>query len=238
MNMFSKINKKNAKAIKPPKSKRDKYYEDGKTWEDETITSLRSSKNRAWFLTMLSMFFSLLCIAALILLLPLKTFEPYVITVDQSTGYMEVTRGLKDGDLTQDEAITQSNLVRFLTAYETYDYQDLEENFNLVTSMSEGDAALIYSKIWNPANGDETPSEKYGFDTTETVKIKSINFLNDYTAQIRFQKLTHTKTTDKTNHFVAILTFKYVQKPVNMIERFQNPLGFKVIKYRVDKEIL
>ena len=238
MNMFSKINKKNAKAVKSPRSRREKYYEDGKTWENETITSLRSSKNRAWFMTMLSMFFSLLCIGALLMLLPLKTFEPYVVTVDKSTGYLEVTRGLKDGDLTQDEAVTQSNLVRYLVARETYDYQDLEENFNLVTSMSDGDAALVYGKIWNPTNGDKTPSEKYGYDTTKTVKIKSINFLNDYTAQIRFQKLTHTKATDTTKDYVAIITFKYVQKPESMVERFMNPLGFKVIKYRVDQEIL
>ena len=111
---------------------RENYYEDGQTWEQEVVTNAIQSKNRAWIITFCSLGLALLSLVTLILLLPLKTFEPYIITVDQSTGYVEMTKGLYGGkDLSEDDAVTQSNLVRYVSAKEQYNTAVLKKNYDL-----------------------------------------------------------------------------------------------------------
>ncbi len=100
-----------------PKQKED-YYKKGQTWENEIVANAVQSRNRAWIVASASMVVSVLCILCLLFLLPLKTFEPYVITVDRQTGYTEVTKGLIAGNLTQDQAVTEANLVKYLSLRE------------------------------------------------------------------------------------------------------------------------
>lgn len=213
------------------------YFDDANTWESSVYRSMRASKNRAWIITFVFGGIALLCLFCIALLLPLKQFEPYVITVDKSTGYIETTRGLKPGPLTQDEAITQANLVKYLVGRETYDPPDLEENYNRIVLMSEGETLDEYQRLWSTSNPDN-PAKTYGFDVGITVQIKSINLLNDRTASVRFlRKRTERGVTTQT-HWVAIIAFRYVERPTKLIERFENPLGFQVYSYRVDQEVL
>ena len=61
-------------------------------------------------------------LVAVVLMLPLKSFEPYVVTVDRTTGYIEVKSGLtRPANLTEQQAITQANVVRYTRAREGYD---------------------------------------------------------------------------------------------------------------------
>lgn len=237
--MLKKVKDKSLSADKTKaKSKAEKFYDDAKTWDNEINSSLRASKNRAWTLAMLSMGLNVAAIGCLFFMLPLKTFEPYVVQVDKTTGYVEVARGLQKGDLSEDQAVTQANLVQYVTARETYDVQDLEENFNKTILMSADDAARSHQLTWTARNDYETPSEVYGYGTSRTVQIKSITFLQDKTAQVRFRIVQQTATVETKEDWVAIITFDYVQRPTKMLERFENPLGFKVKKYRANKEIL
>ena len=105
------------------------YYKKGETWDQEVIANALLSRNRAWIMAFFCMGIAALSLLTLILILPLKTFEPYVVTVDQTTGYLEVTKGLYDGNLTQDEAVTQANLVKYVSLREQYNPAILKENY-------------------------------------------------------------------------------------------------------------
>ena len=213
------------------------YFEDGATWDMDIYRGLRASRNRAWTLAFVFLGVAVLSLLCLALVLPLKQFEPYVVTVDKSTGYVEVTRGLLPGPLTQDEAITQSNLVRYVTARETYDPPDQQTNFNFVELMSEEQARREYQALWdssNPAN----PAKTFGYEVEVGVEIKSISFLNARTAAVRFLRKRTEQNITRNTHWVAIVAFRYVDRPTRMLERFQNPLGFQVSSYRIDQETL
>lgn len=58
-----------------------KYFEDGKTWEQEIIANALQSRNRAWLLSFLCMAIAVLSLITLLLVLPLKTFEPYIVSL-------------------------------------------------------------------------------------------------------------------------------------------------------------
>ncbi len=213
------------------------YYRDGDTWEYETYLRLQLSRKRAWIVAGVAGAVSILSLLALVLVLPLKEFAPYVVTLHEGTGYLEVTRGLKPGDLSEDEAVTSANIVRCLTAHETFDATDVKENFENVNLCMADQALDNYRAIFAKGH-PENPVELYGYDTTVRVQIKSLQLLTDSTAQVRFQTITKTRDRDTIDHWVAVLTFRYVQKPASLADRFRNPLGFQITRFRRDQEIL
>ncbi|RLA54428.1 MAG: type VI secretion protein [Gammaproteobacteria bacterium] len=213
------------------------YYREGATWEYETYLRLKLSNNRAWLVAGVASAVSVLSLLALVLVLPLKEFAPYVVTVHEGTGYLEVTRGLKPGDLSEDEAVTSANIVRCLTAHETFDATDVKENFAQVNLCMADQALDNYRAIFAKGHPDN-PVERYGYESTVRVQIKSLQLLTESTAQVRFQTVTTTRDRNVIEHWVAVLTFRYVQKPASLADRFKNPLGFQITRFRRDQEIL
>ena len=216
---------------------RESYYRDGDTWEYETYLRLKHSNRRAWIVAGTASTVSVLSLLAVVLVLPLKEFAPYVVTVHEETGYLEVTQGLKPGDLSQDEAVTSANIVRCLTAHETFDATDVKENFETVNLCMSEQALDNYRRIFAKGHPDN-PVEKHGYDSTVRVQIKSLQLLTDSTAQVRFQTVTTTRDRATVHHWITVLTFRYVQKPASLADRFKNPLGFQITRYRRDQEIL
>ncbi len=213
------------------------YFEKGATWEHGLYANLENSRKRAWIVAFLSLGLAAASILCLILILPLKTFEPYVVTVDQSSGYTEITRALKKGALSEQDAITESNLVRYVTLRESYNPHITQENYSLVALLSDQKALQEYEELWNE-NNPENPSRIAGGKGTTDVKIKSVSFLNNETAQVRFMTQTRKENRVYQSHWNAIITFRYTQKPMKMLQRFENPLGFQAISYRKSQEIL
>ena len=70
-----------------------------------------------------------------------------------------------------------------------------------------------------------------------SVGIKSVIFLNEKTAAVRFSTTRNSSTgPTETNHWVANVRFKYTSEPMRNDWRFDNPLGFQVTEYRRDQE--
>jgi type IV secretion system protein VirB8 len=224
-----------SKANKPGKSQTDQYFTDAGTWDQEIFASISLSRNRAWLVAFFCMGVTVLALLTLILLLPLKTFAPYVITVDKSTGYVEVTKGLYDGNMTIDQAVTESNLVRYVSTRESYNPSVLRENYNLVALMSAETALDEYQRLWDGKNQDN-PSVRMGTQAAITIKIKSVSFLNERTASVRFLREYHANDQIKSSDWIAVVDFQYVKTPMKMEDRFQNPLGFQVTSYRINPE--
>ncbi len=216
---------------------RGTYYDKASTWDQEIIAGAIHSRNRAWMIAGASMIIAVLSLLTLLFLLPLKTFEPYVVTVDKNTGYLEVAKGLENGTLSQDQAITESNLVKYVSLHEQYNPAILAKNYDIVSLMSGKTALKEWQQLWSAQN-PENPSILLGKNTNIDVKIKSVSFLNDNTASVRFLKEAHEETSTKISHWNAILQFHYSQKPMRMADRFSNPLGFQVMSYRVNPESL
>ncbi|MBU0801459.1 MAG: type IV secretion system protein, partial [Alphaproteobacteria bacterium] len=135
--------------------------------------------------------------------------------------------------------ITQSNLVRYLSARESYNPNPsaLRENYEFVALLSGKSALKEFQLLWNGENPDN-PSIKLGRKASVDIKIQSVSFLNERTASVRFSRELREDSLLKTSTWNAIIDFQYVQKPMKMIDRFSNPLGFQVTSYRINPEIM
>lgn len=213
-----------------------RYYAAGATWENDIHRSLRRSRSAAWIVTAFMGIVTLLSLTGLVMLLPLKQFEPYMVMVDKTTGYLEVARALQPGNMSQNEAVTAANLVRFIRARETYDPREIKLNYELAQLYSSDKASEELVRAFSPSNPNAL-NKIYGRDSTVAVTIKSVSLLARNTAQVRFS--TETKRNNSTPiiaHWVGILQFRYTTTPLKNEWRFDNPLGFQVISYRRDQE--
>jgi type IV secretion system protein VirB8 len=171
----------------------------------------------------------------LALLVPLKTYEPYMVVVDKTTGFVEVKRPMAEGPLTQDEAVTTFNVVRYLKARETYDPKGLKDNFDLAQLLATGEAARDLADLYAPAN-PRNPLKVYGVGTEIAVTVKSVTFPNNRTALARFSTEERSATSVTTRDWVSLVRFRYTAAPMRNQWRFDNPLGFQVVEYRRDQE--
>jgi type IV secretion system protein VirB8 len=215
----------------------DSYFRAGATWEDETHRILRRSRSLAWTVTAVFGVIAGASLLALNVMLPLKQFEPYVIAVDKTTGFIEVARALKPGALSENEAVTTANLVRYVRARETYDPRALKDNYDLAQLYSTAMASAELERDFEPSNPN-SKDKVFGRETKIEVTVKSVSFLNKNTATVRLQTITKRQNTAKSEEWVSVIRFRYTTSPLKNEYRFDNPLGFQVTDYRRDQESL
>jgi type IV secretion system protein VirB8 len=212
------------------------YYQSGDIWEQEVVKRAKRSRALAWFVTALFGGITLLSLAALVLLIPLKSFEPYIVEVDRNTGYIEVKTGLtRPSNLTEQQAITQAYIVRFIRARESYDPYAISDNFGIAALLSTGNAARALEELYSAAN-PKNPAKLYGKVKRVTTEIASVTFPNASTGIVRFATNEQSDTDTIVNHWIAVVRYRYTATPQTNEWRFENPLGFQVYDYRRDQE--
>jgi type IV secretion system protein VirB8 len=214
------------------------YYSDGVRWETAVYRSVVWSRNIWRTISALLGMALILALAALYALIPLKSFEVVTLLVDKTTGFVEVARPLEPGgELTQRESVTHANIVRYIRARETYDPKGLRDNFDLASLYSSGVAAKDLQAEFSTANPGN-PMKKYGPEATISVFVKSVIFLNEHTAAVRFQTTLKSERENVSTDWVANVRFRYTSAPMRNDWRFDNPLGFQVLEYRRDQETI
>lgn len=207
------------------------------SWGEDVLGSLRSSRRAAWIVAGVAAAVAGLESVALAGLTPLKTVQPYTILVDRQTGYAETLRGLQPGKLTQDAAVSQSFVMQYVMARETFDATDLRENYRKVTLWSADAARSQYRQSLDRGN-PESPLKLYPASTVVSTVVKSVSPLTPTSALVRFDTIRRDAgaTSGEQRAWAAVMSFRYSGAPMTMGDRALNPLGFQVLTYRRDAE--
>ena len=206
-------------------------------WFYDRYQAARVNGNR-WFVIAI-LFGTLACLAtgAVLVLTPLKTVHPFLVEVNSASGEVRTLKPLSAAEFSASDAVTKAFLAKYVIGRETYDPQDLKENYQLVRLMSDSAEALRIDNQVSPTN-PTSPVNRYQTHTVRSVRIKSVSFLNKRTAQVRFASFEITRTTKREDAWVGIVSFQFANIPETEEERLANPLGFQVIAYRVDQELI
>ena len=89
---------------------------------------------------------------ALIVLMPLKTVEPYTLLVDRQTGFVQALRPIDAERIAPDRALTQSFLVQYVIAREGFDIDSLQE----ITARSRSGRRARRGPIISPPRRSRT----------------------------------------------------------------------------------
>jgi type IV secretion system protein VirB8 len=220
-----------------PSPERNAHYAEAASWAGDIHGALRASRRVAWIVAGAAVGVALLEALALAALTPLKTVVPYTILVDRQSGYVQTVQGLKPGPMTQDAAVTQSFLVQYVIARETFDAADLVDNYRKVMLWSADNARGAYRQDMAKTN----PASPLVVNTPTTIvqtTIQSVSLLSPTTALVRFQTTRRDggAASGEGRDYAAVLSFRYTGAPMRMEDRFINPLGFQVLSYRRDPE--
>jgi type IV secretion system protein VirB8 len=214
----------------------ERYFDEAQTWDHDLYRELERSRRRAWIVAATSGLLAVLAMVALVGLLPLKETVPYVITKDRETGYVEVARAAGPA-LTSDEALSEFSVMRYVTARETYDPGDLQSNYDLVYATSSPEAWESYAPLYRK-NAPGSLMDQYGRLTSVRVAIKNVSFLAADQAFVRFSTTRTSGSQATTEHWASTVRFRYAAPATDLRGRAKNPLGFEVVSYRRDQEVV
>ena len=215
------------------------YYREARSWSADREHEIASSRRIAWIVATGLGLIALLEAIALVVLLPLKTVEPYTLLVDRQTGYIQALDPIEGESIRPSEAMERSFLAQYVIAREGFDIDTLGQDYRKVALWSAGDARSRYvaeAQASNPASKLATLPRQARIE----VEVRSISSINAETALVRYV----TFQTDPGGQrgppepWVAVMRYRFSGAAMSAEDRLVNPLGFQVVRYRRNAELI
>ncbi|NEI74677.1 virB8 family protein [Rhizobium lusitanum] len=213
------------------------YFEKARRFDQDRLIQVERSARIAWFVAISASVIAVVSVFAIAGLTPLKTVEPFVVRVDNSTGIVDVVSALTSTAGTYDEAVTKYFAAKYVRAREGYVSSEAEDNFRTVALLSTQPEQTHFATVYRGSN-PESPQNIYGRSATSRINIVSISLINANVASVRYMQTVTRGEDVRITHWVATLTFSYANAPMSSTDRLVNPLGFVVSDYRADPEAI
>jgi type IV secretion system protein VirB8 len=180
---------------------------------------------------------------ALVVVMPLKRVEPFVVRVDNSTGVVDVVPVYAGRDA-MPEAVTRYLLAHYITICERFNYVTAESDYEECGAFHSAQRNAAWYALWNPTN-PASPLNTYKDGTSVRAQVTAISFFKRASgvgdlAQVRYVKMKRTAsgTAEDATHWIATLQYAYADPSSDPKVRTFNPLGFKVVDFRPEPEVL
>lgn len=159
-----------------------------------------------------------------------KSLEPYVIEVEKKTGVPVVVEQLTTKHLTGDEMVRKYFINKYIHATSGYNPRTYKRDAKIVRLFS---TPRVYSEFRRRVN-----AKALGANSKINVRIKSVQFTNANTAQIRLVRQIDKDGYESVNKDeIVMMDFYFTGLELTLEERLVNPLGFQVSRYLVSEEI-
>ena len=222
----------------PPKIDRREPVID-ESWSRSVTDDLERSRRIAWIVAAAFGVIALLLVFALVLMLPLKTVEPYALLVDRQTGNVEALNPLTEETISANTALTRSFLMQYVTARESFVPDSFDQDYSKVTLMSAPEERRAYIARMS-ANNSASPLSFMPPGGTIRVELRSISQLDAERALVRFTTIRNdpSSTAQPPQYWAAVVRYGFSAAEMSERDRLLNPLGFQVLSYRRDPETL
>lgn len=214
-------------------------YKEAMDFEASVRYLIEKSNKRAWLITFISLALAFLSLLSVALLTPLKTVEPYVIRVDNTTGMVDILTIMDSKEISKNEALDKHFISQYVKAREGYYFDMLNQDYIFVQLLSSPEVAVAYRAIYSGENSREA---RLGNSTKVEVNILSIvlgesNGVKTATIRANLKTINKNSREESVSTKVITLSYDYELSKADEKNRLENPLGFKVLTYRVDEEI-
>src|SRR5579883_1010075 len=129
----------------------DEYFASARSWDADRYREAARSARRAWLTGAAGWVLALLSGVTLLLLLPLKRVEPYVIRVDRTTGVVDVVPVYAAGTVTE-PAVTRYFLTHYVTVCERFNFATAESDYEECGAFHGAQRNQAWYALWNPHN--------------------------------------------------------------------------------------
>ena len=226
-------------------NKHSEYFNEAASWDKDKRLS-EKNEIKFWKIAGVSgIVFAGLMGCSVMFLLPLKTFVPQVIRVDNATGSYDVKvagEGLSVGE-SRNEKIIISDVTRYVKSRESFTRAEAEESYRTIYLMSCGIVRAEWDNYFKPELNPKSPVAVLSNQDADRVTVQSVTFLQSLdeltkVAQVQFEKTIFRGTSSPLKYrYVSTMTLRYDEKniPSNQQNFYLNPFGFCVTDYRRDQ---
>jgi len=218
------------------------YFRAAESWDANRSAQFRRSAAIAWWVAAAGWVCAVASAVALVVLMPLKEVEPFVVRVDNSTGIVDVVP-VYSGNAPVDESITRYFLSHYLTVCERFNFATAESDYEECGAFHSAQRNQAWYAEWSTTN-PASPLNVHKDGSSVRVQVVSVSFftrasgLGDL-AQVRYLKATRQAGgADETfSHWAATVQYAYVAPAKDPKLRRWNPLGFKVVDFKSEPEV-
>lgn len=218
------------------------YFAEAASWDADRAAQNARSARVAWRVATGACVLTTVAIVALMLLMPLKRVEPFVIRVDNTTGIVDVVPVFV-GKAPISEVVTRYLLDHYLTVCERFNFSTAESDYEECSSFHAPARHQEWMALWDRTN-PSSPLNVHRDGTSVRVQVSSITFFErnsgvEDLAQVRFVKTTRSGNGgEEISQWIATVQYVYASPATDPRMRRWNPLGFKVVDYRTEAEAL
>ncbi len=219
------------------------YFREAESWDADRSAQFRRNARTAWRVAAAGWTCALASAVSLVVIMPLKRVEPFVVRVDNSTGIVDVVP-VYAGGATPEEAVTRYFLTHYLTVCERFNFATAESDYEECGAFHSAQRNQAWYALWSATN-PASPLNVHKDGSTVRVQVKSVSFftrasgLSDL-AQVRYLKASRQAggAEEKFTHWVATIQYAYADPPKDPKTRRWNPLGFRIVDFRSEPEVL
>lgn len=219
------------------------YLREAVSWDVDRGAMRARSARVAWRIASIAVVLLVLVVIALMLLMPLKRVEPFVIRVDNATGIVDVVPVFVGrGDLP--EAVTRYFLDHYITVCERFNFATAESDYEECGAFHAAARNQAWFAQWDRTN-PASPLNLYKDGTTIRAQVSAVSFFSRASgvkdlAQIRYTKARRAAGSgqEQLTHWIATLQYAYAEPARQPRVRRWNPLGFKVLEFRAEPEVI
>ena len=218
------------------------YFAEAASWDADRAAQNARSARVAWRVATGACVLTAVAVVALMLLMPLKRVEPFVIRVDNTTGIVDVVPVFV-GEAPMSEVVTRYLLDHYLTVCERFNFSTAESDYEECSSFHAPARHQEWMALWDRTNPN-SPLNVHRDGTSVRVQVSSITFFDrssgvEDLAQVRFVKTTRSGNGgEQISQWIATVQYVYATPATDPRMRRWNPLGFKVVDYRTEAEAL
>lgn len=218
------------------------YFREAQSWDADRSAQFRRNARTAWRVAAAGWSCAVASAVALVILMPLKRVEPFVVRVDNSTGVVDVVP-VYAGRATPEEAVTRYFLTHYLTVCERFNFATAESDYEECGAFHSARRNQAWYASWTATN-PASPLNVHKDGSTVRVQVESVSFftrasgLSDL-AQVRYLKASRQAggSEEKFTHWVATIQYAYAEPAKDPKTRRWNPLGFKIVDFRSEPEV-
>jgi type IV secretion system protein VirB8 len=218
-------------------SELEAYFREAGSWADDRMAQNARSRRVAWIIAGVATTIAALEAIALAGLAPLKTVVPMTVLVDRQTGHVTTLDPSQPVKLAPAAALAKSMLAQYVTARESLDRATIAVDYRKVALWSGEAARSSYFDQMKPGNPD-SPLVRLQPQSSLRARIKSVSLIDDAQALVRYDLVQQNAAGAESAPaaWVAVIRYRFRDRPLAEADRFINPLGFEVTRYRTDPE--
>lgn len=217
------------------------YFKEAASWDADRVAQAARLAKLAWWAAAAGWLCALVAGVCLALLLPLKSVEPFVVRVDNSTGVVDVVP-VYAGGAGLDDSVTRYFLVHYITVCERFNLATAEEDYEECGAFHAPRRNQLWYAQWNPAN-PASPLNVHKDGSSVHVQVGSVSFFRRGSgvadlAQVRYLKAQRSAQggAERISPYIATIQYAYTDPSQDPKLRRWNPLGFKVIELTSEAE--